>query len=84
MPRGSTSEIEARVPNEGSVVAFERWITELQDLYADKQVPHKSLLLLSVNKAVERDGTLPEVLRLSPELIHEFKQFDQIVAQRRT
>lgn len=65
-------------------MAFEQWIAKLQALKPDKQAPHKPLLLLTILKAVERDGTLPEVLRLSPELVYEFKQFEHIVTHRRS
>ncbi len=65
-------------------MAFEQWIAKLQALKPDKHAPHKPLLLLTILKAVARDAALADVLRLSPELVYEFKQFEHIVAHRRS
>lgn len=64
-------------------MSFERWLSELRDVNPSGEAPHKPLLLLTVLKAAERDGELPEVLVLSPELVDQFKLFEHIVAHRR-
>ena len=64
-------------------MAFERWLSALRDLDPTDEAPHRPLLLLTVLKAAERDGDLPEVLMLSPELVYQFKLFEHIVAHRR-
>lgn len=65
-------------------MAFEKWLSALRDVNPSGEAPHKPLLLLTLLKAVERDGDLPEVLLLSPELVYQFKLFEHIVAHRRT
>ncbi|MFN9720471.1 MAG: HNH endonuclease [Planctomycetota bacterium] len=64
-------------------MAFEKWLSELRDVNPSGEAPHKPLLLLTVLKAAERDGELPEVLLLSPELVYQFRLFEHIVAHRR-
>jgi putative restriction endonuclease len=64
-------------------MAFEKWLSELRDVNPSGEAPHKPLLLLTVLKAAERDGELPEILLLSPELVYQFKLFEHIVAHRR-
>ena len=61
---------------------FERWLSELRDVNPSGETPHKPLLLLTVLKAAERDGELPEVLLLSPELVYQFKLSEHIIAHR--
>lgn len=51
-------------------MAFEKLLSELSDVNPSGEAPHKPLLLLTVLKAAERDGELPEVLLLSPELVY--------------
>lgn len=65
-------------------MANEKWLSALRDVNPSGEAPHKPLLLLTVLKAAERDGDLPEVLLLSPELVYQFKLFEHIVAHRRT
>lgn len=62
---------------------FEKWLSKLRDVNPSGEAPHKPLLLLTVLKAAERDGNVPEVLHLSPELVYQFKLFEHIVAHRR-
>ncbi|MEZ6031788.1 MAG: hypothetical protein R3C17_01755 [Planctomycetaceae bacterium] len=64
-------------------MAFESWLNTLRDLAPPDEAPHRPLLLLTVLKAAERDGQVPEVLLLSPELVYQFKLFEHIVAHRR-
>ncbi len=64
-------------------MAFECWLNTLRDLAPPDEAPHRPLLLLTVLKAAERDGELPEVMLLSPELVYQFKLFEHIVAHRR-
>lgn len=64
-------------------MAFETWLSKLRDVNTSGDAPHKPLLLLTLLKAADRDGELPDVLPLSPELAFEFKMFEHIVAHRR-
>ncbi len=64
-------------------MSLERWLSELHDVNPSGEAPHKPLLLLTVLKAAERDGGLPDVLMLSPELAYQFKLFEHVVAHRR-
>lgn len=64
-------------------MGFEKWLSKLRDVNPSGEAPHKPLLLLTVLKAAERDGNVPEVLPLSPELVYQFKLFEHIVAHRR-
>ena len=64
-------------------MTFLKWISELRDVNPSGDAPHKPLLLLTIMKAAERDGNLPEILALSPELVYQFKLFEHIVAHRR-
>ena len=65
------------------MMSFEKWLSEFRDVNPSGEAPHKPLLLLTVLKAAERDGDLPDVLLLSPELVYQFKLFEHIVAHRR-
>lgn len=62
---------------------FEKWLSGFRDVNPSGEAPHNPLLLLTVLKAAERDGELPQVLLLSPELLYQFKLFEHIVAHRR-
>jgi putative restriction endonuclease len=64
-------------------MGFEKWLSKLRDVNPSGEAPHKPLLLLTVLKAAERDGNVPEVLPLYPELVYQFKLFEHIVAHRR-
>jgi putative restriction endonuclease len=61
----------------------ENSLPKFRDVNPSGEAPHKLCLLLTLLKAAERDGELPEVLLLSPELVYPFKLFEQIVAHRR-
>jgi len=64
-------------------MAFDKWLSQLRDVNPSGEAPHKPLLLLTILKAAERDGDLPESLLLSPELAYQFKLFEHVVAHRR-
>lgn len=64
-------------------MTFTKWMAELLDVNPSGDAPHKPLLLLTILKAVERDGDLPELLTLSPELVYQFKLFEHVVSHRR-
>ena len=63
-------------------MGFEKLLSEFRDVNPSGEAPHKPLLLLTALKAAERDGDLPDVLALSPELAYQFRQFEHIVAHR--
>jgi len=64
-------------------MTYEHWLSRLSDVNPSGEAPHKPLLLLTILKAADRDGDLPDVIALSPELAYQFKLFEHIVAHRR-
>ena len=61
------------------------WLKQLGSLKTDKgNAPHKPLLLLTILEVAEQDGDLPAMLRLTPELAFRFREFEHVVAHRRT
>ncbi len=63
----------------------EFWLKQLGSLKTDKgNAPHKPLLLLTILEVAEHDGDLPETLSLTPELAFRFREFEHVVAHRRT